>query len=339
MAKNKIIYILISLAVSAALIGFLLSQIKAEDLLQTLKSIYLPGVFLFMAVALLGAGLRSWRYKMLLRPRPITWGNILLVTFIRNSLIDLLPARIGSLSFIYVLNKRLGFPFEKATSVFVMAFILDFMTLSPFLVFAILAAGVGSSVSTGTLLAASSIFFLFFAAILRQIIPLARWGLKRLEALFKTLAWDKRKAAAVTVDKFRATIESLSEIRARRIFFPVFCLSLLIRLAKYVSIYVLFFSLLRSHGFALSELSIWKLILGISGAELTSVLPIKGLAGFGTWESAWALSFRLMNFDPDLAIISGIGVHLLTNIFEYSLGLAAILILALPYLKKTRTTP
>lgn len=339
MAKNKIIYILISLAVSAALIGFLLSQIKAEDLLQTLKSIYLPGVFLFMAVALLGAGLRSWRYKILLQPQPITWGNILLVTFIRNSLIDLLPARIGSLSFIYVLNKRLGFPFEKATSVFVMAFILDFLTLSPFLVFAILAAGIGSSISTGTLLAASSIFFLFFAVILRQIIPLARWGLKRLEALFKTLAWDKKKAAAVIVDKFKATIESLSEIRARRIFFPVFCLSLLIRLAKYVSIYVLFFSLLRSHGFALSELSIWKLILGISGAELTSVLPIKGLAGFGTWESAWALSFRLMNFDPGLAIISGIGVHLLTNIFEYSLGLAAILILALPYLKKTKTAP
>jgi len=76
--------------------------------------------------------------------------------------------------------------------------------------------------------------------------------------------------------------------------------------------------------------------LGLSGAELTSALPIKGLAGFGTWESAWALTFRLMDFDPRLAVISGIGVHLITNVFEYSLGLGSILILAWPYLRKKR---
>jgi hypothetical protein len=43
-----------------------------------------------------------------------------------------------------------------------------------------------------------------------------------------------------------------------------------------------------------------------------------------------------MGFDPRLAIVSGIGVHLLTNLFEYSLGLASILILAWPYLRKSR---
>jgi hypothetical protein len=43
-----------------------------------------------------------------------------------------------------------------------------------------------------------------------------------------------------------------------------------------------------------------------------------------------------MAFDPQLAVISGIGVHLLTNVFEYSLGLASILVLAWPYLLKRR---
>jgi hypothetical protein len=81
-------------------------------------------------------------------------------------------------------------------------------------------------------------------------------------------------------------------------------------------------------------MSIWKTILGITGAELTSVLPVKGIAGFGTWESAWALTFQLMKFQPDIAIISGIGVHLITNIFEYSLGIISILILLLPFLRK-----
>jgi hypothetical protein len=43
-----------------------------------------------------------------------------------------------------------------------------------------------------------------------------------------------------------------------------------------------------------------------------------------------------MNFEPGLAIISGIGVHLITNVFEYGLGLICILILALPYFQKIR---
>jgi hypothetical protein len=69
---------------------------------------------------------------------------------------------------------------------------------------------------------------------------------------------------------------------------------------------------------------------------MTSALPVKGLAGFGTWESAWAVAFRLMNFEAGLAVISGIGVHLITNLFEYGLGFLSILILAVPYLKRNR---
>ena len=81
----------------------------------------------------------------------------------------------------------------------------------------------------------------------------------------------------------------------------------------------------------------WKTILGITGAELTSALPVKGIAGFGTWETAWTLTFQLLNFDSRLAIISGIGVHLLTNLFEYSLGILAILVLAFLLLKKEKS--
>jgi hypothetical protein len=86
----------------------------------------------------------------------------------------------------------------------------------------------------------------------------------------------------------------------------------------------------------MKKLSFWKTILGTTGAELTSALPVKGLGGFGTWESAWALTFRLMDFDPELAILSGIGVHLLTNLFEYTLGIAAVLVLVFPLLNIKR---
>jgi hypothetical protein len=151
--------------------------------------------------------------------------------------------------------------------------------------------------------------------------------------VIRKFRFENKKWAKVTVEKFRATITSLREARKRRIDLPLFFLSFLIRLGKYVSIYFLLFALLRSHGYSLSTFSFWKLILGITGAELTSILPVKGLAGFGTWESAWALTFSLMSFDQNLAIISGIGVHLITNLLEYSLGIGSLLILALPFFK------
>mgnify|MGYP001048189788 CR=1 FL=1 len=66
---------------------------------------------------------------------------MLLVTLARNAFDDLLPARIGSLSYIYLLDGRLGYPFERAVQSFLVAFIYDFLTLGPFVVAAVLLEG------------------------------------------------------------------------------------------------------------------------------------------------------------------------------------------------------
>jgi uncharacterized membrane protein YbhN (UPF0104 family) len=337
MRKSRLLYIALSALVSAGLLWLLLANVKTEEVVWTLSRLYLPALGFYMALALTAAWLRAWRYKLLLRPQPISWPNMFLVTFIRNSLIDLLPARLGSLSYIYVLNKRLGFSFERATSSFVLAFVLDFLTLSPFLVLSVLAVGLGAnSLSTPALLLVASGFFLLIVLLYWHLVPAARLGLGVFKRALRLLKLEERSAARTSVRKFDLTIQSLESARRQGGGAAIFLLSLLIRLAKYVSIFALFFALLRSHGFSAGDLNFWTVILGLSGAELTSALPIKGLAGFGTWESAWALTFGLMGFDPKLAVISGIGVHLLTNVFEYSLGLASILILAWPYLLRKR---
>lgn len=337
MSGKKWISLIASFLVSGFLLWLLLSRIETEDLIQTFANIHVPGFLAFLAISLTAAGLRAWRYKWLLLPQRIGWGNILLVTFIRNLFVDLLPARIGSLSYIYVLNRSLHYAFEAATSSFVVAFVFDFLTLSPFLVFSIFAVGIGSSsVSSPLLLAFAVFFFGLTLLILWRIIQLARFFLLTFNFLLKKFKLGQRAWARGAEGKIQSTIESLEQIKQRRIYGRIFFLSLCIRLAKYLSLYSLLFALLRSHGFGLKTLSFSKTILGVTGAELTGILPIKGLGGFGTWEYGWALAFQLMSFEPKIAIISGLGVHLLTNLFEYSLGIAAILILALPYLKNSR---
>ncbi len=337
MFRNRLTYIVLSAAVSAVLLRLLFRQIDFTELSLAFSRILLPALAVYAAVALLAAWLRAYRYKLLLRPQSIGWGNILLVTFIRNSLIDLLPARIGSLSYIYVLNKRLGFRFETAASSFIAAFVLDFLTLSPFIVVSLFVVGMGANaVSTPLLLFISAAFFLLIGLVYWRIVPIARLILAVFRRFLRSAGLAEKSAARTAAEKFELTIRSLEAIQQMGNAVPIFLLSLLIRLAKYLSIYALFFAFLRSYGYSVHSLNFWIFILGLSGAELTSALPLKGLAGFGTWEAAWALTFSRLAFDPKLAVISGLGVHFVTNLFEYSLGVAAILILVGPYLWRRR---
>jgi uncharacterized membrane protein YbhN (UPF0104 family) len=338
MGKKKILSLLISIVISAILIWFLLTKIEFKDFMQTFSRIYIPGLLAFMIIALIGATLRAWRYKLLLIPHHSSWRDVFLVTFIRNLFVDLFPARIGSLSYVYVLNKSLKYSFESASSSFVVAFVLDFLTLSPFLVFAIVAVGLGkTSISNGTLLAISFAFFLLVFLVFWKVAKIAGIAIKVYQWLLHVIKQDKKKWAEVSVHKFLLTIDELNKIKKRRIGWPLFVLSLGIRLAKYSALFFLLYALLRSHGFSLENLSFSKTILGITGAELTSALPIKGIGGFGTWESAWALTLMLMGFEKRIAILSS-GVHLITNLFEYVLGIGCILFLSLFHSQKKRNT-
>jgi len=335
--RKGLLSFLLSLVISAVLLVWLFRQIDPALLRRTLTSLHVPALLLFMAFSLAGTWLRAWRYRLLLTPETIGWAPAFLVTFIRNLFVDLLPARIGSLSYVYVLNARLGFRFDSAASSFVVAVVMDFLTISPFLVVSLLLVGAGGSAPSGFWLLLLALLFLgVMFLILWRIVPLSRLLVNGLGLLLHRSGLEGRAWAVKSLEAGRETVTALSHIRNRRVYWPLFGLSLLLRAAKYGSLFFLLYALLYSHGFTLRSLSLAKTILGITGAEFTSLLPVKGLAGFGTWESAWALAFRLMGFDPKLAVMSGIGVHLITNLFEYSLGIAALLAVFSPLVRRIR---
>ena len=331
MDKKRAVTFLLSVVVSIGLLLFLLTKIDLSDFIQTFQNIYVPALIGFMFLSVLGSGLRALRYKWLLQPYPIKWKDILMVTFIRNLFVDLFPARIGSLSYIYILNKRLKYSFEASSSTFVIAFLFDFLTLSPLLIMAIFFVGMGTTaLSVPIMVLISVIFFFIVFLVLWKVIPLSDLFLNIYAFLLKITGLRKKKWADFSIEKIKSSRDSLVQIQKRKIYWPVFTLSLFIRLAKYASLYLLLFSLLHSHGLLLSAANFFKTVLGITGAEMSSALPVKGIGGFGTWESAWVLTSRLINFESSLAIISGIGIHLISNLFEYALGIISLLILYSP---------
>ncbi|MBN1271776.1 MAG: flippase-like domain-containing protein [Candidatus Aminicenantes bacterium] len=337
MVRRNIIYLILSFLLSGILIAFLFSQIELKDLKFTFSNLFFSGLVGFVIFALTGSVLRAYRYKLLLRPYPPSFLSLFWVTLIRNLFVDLLPARIGSLSYIYLVNKRLYFPFERAASSFILAVIFDFLTLGPFLIVSLFAVGLNaSSLKKTPLYIISSLFFLFFLLLTWKLAPFLVFCTRLYRKFLHKFRLEKKKIWTDLSGKLEKTAGLVAYAETKKTFLPIFFLSAAIRLAKYAALFFLLFSLIHSHGYNLSDLSFFKTVLGTTGAEFTSVLPVKGLAGFGTWESAWALTFNLLDFDKKIAVISGIGVHLITNIFEYSLGLFAIFILAFPLLRSSR---
>ena len=93
------------------------------------------------------------------------------------------------------------------------------------------------------------------------------------------------------------TARAYDALRRRRVLLPAFGVSLGVRLMKYLSWYFLLLAVLRGMPDAPPNLPFGRALVGTIGAELSSALPVSGIAGFGTYETAWALSFGALGFN------------------------------------------
>lgn len=336
-AKRNRIYFLLSIVVSILLIWYLFTYIELKDLFYTLSNTYLPSLYIYFFISLIGVLARAYRYDILIASGKIKIGSLLLVTLVRNLFVDLFPAKLGSLSYVYILNKRFNFPFEIATSTFLLAFVFDFIAVVPLLIIAILMLGIGTTpISSPLIFSITGLIFLLLLLLLFNLTWVLRILLSIVGWVLRKLRLKKNERIDFLLKKLIFTIDAVEEIKKRKIYWKVFFYSIAIRILKYSGIYFLLHSVLAYKGFTIANLNFWKVFLGSSGAELSALMPIHGIAGFGTWETAWAFTFQLLGFDLKLAIISGFATHLISQIFAYSLGILSILILSLPLLSKKR---
>jgi hypothetical protein len=284
-------------------------------------------------LAFSGALARAYRYHILIDSTAIRFKDLVLVTIVRNLFVDLIPARIGSLSYIYLVNRRFGFPFEIAASTFLCAFLFDFIIIFPMLFIAILLVKIDSFYMLSLpFIVTSTLLFLVLVSVLFYLSSIIRLFTRVFGWLIEiTRIKDKTKMTLI-IDKMFLTAEELDKIMGReKAYVKIIISSFFVRIFKYGSLYFLLHSVLFHLNFKIKDLNFFKIFLGILGAEFSALLPVHGIAGIGTWESAWTLAFKWMGYlDPKVAIISGFGVHMTTQVFEYFLGIMGLVILYFP---------
>jgi glycosyltransferase 2 family protein len=86
--------------------------------------------------------------------------------------------------------------------------------------------------------------------------------------------------------------------------------------------FVAFTSLLR---FFL-PIDVWRLLAGVMGTELSSVLPFHGIAGSGSYELAAVAALAPLGVDPKLALAGAVNLHLFLLGSTLLLGALAFLL-------------
>lgn len=329
--KIKTTLFLISLICTVAIFIWIFSKIDLVDVKDLILNADKGAVIGFFIASLATSFFRAWRYSVLLgavgySPKIL---SLYLVTLVRNLFSDLLPARIGTLMYVYLVTTRLGVPLGAASSSFALAFIFDFVALAPLIVLATFSLSADSLISPTWLLIGGLVFALVSVVALLCLPKVIKFALR----LFQN---DKfRGLGKVLAGPLDQLDQALTKTLEAKIYFQALVLSIFVRLGKYLTLYLLLYAMLKPIGYTFETLQFSKVFIGLISAELAASLPISGPAGLGAYQGAWALAFQLLGFTEALAKSTSVSHHLFTQAYGYSLGLLAMLIISLPFFKVT----
>lgn len=305
--KKITVNFLLPISVFLIILSTFFKNITFYDIKENFLKIPVSYLIAFILLTLVGTVLRTWKYRILLSNK-LRFSDVFLITLVRNFSVDLLPGRAAALVLYSWLAKRKGIKLEEGASSFVVSVFYDALGLAFML--GILLFFLETSVpwiiyaAMGFILAVS-VVMIFFAD------HLIRFGLT-LNLLNRV---PKLKQIADNI------LEYLEQHKSNRERLNLFLLSLGTRVVKYVFIYILFEGVLNL-GVSLHNFALFS--FGLAGTELSSLIPIQGPGGFGTWELAFTVIFKALGIPAQNIEEAGFVIHIVTQVWEYSIGLMAL---------------
>lgn len=307
-ATKILINLVIPVAVLVIIIYVFFRDISINDIVTNFLKIPLSYLLAFILLSLLGTYIRALKYHILLSKK-LRFGDIFLITLVRNFSVDLLPGRAAALIFYSLLTKKKGIALEEGASSFVVSVFYDALALS-FMLGGLLFF-LKTDVNQWPIYIAMAVIFTISVVMIFFADYIFRFVLEnKLISRFPKLERVVRK-----IHEYLAEHKKSSE----RI--QVFLLSLATRVVKYLFIFILFEGVVHL-GFGLENFS--RFSFGLAGTELSSLLPIQGPAGFGTWELAFTVIFEALKIPAENIKEAGFVIHITTQVWEYFIGLLAL---------------
>lgn len=298
---------LLSLAVAAALLVALFrwGGLEPEELARTLGRLspatYLAALALHLAIY----ALRAERFRQLMPPasRP-GFGGTLVVSSAHNLAAYVLPAKTGEATFVVYMKGLCGVPGSEGLASLLVSRLLDLTVVVGSIALASLAIGMGAGEERAWLVPLGA-GLLAVAALFGVLCARSRWLVHGFLAVARVARLDRSRIGKRLAGKAEVVGQALSRAGSEGRLLA----GALISVPLWVGVFLFYAVLARGLGLG-DWASLAQAAFGSGLAVVANLLPINGFAGFGTQETGWVVGFGLLGVPRDLALSTGVGVHL-----------------------------
>ncbi|MCI5161462.1 MAG: hypothetical protein D3917_05450 [Candidatus Electrothrix sp. AX5] len=330
---------LLSLGISLLLIALLINGIDGSaelairaKLFSVLSRTSRNALFLYMLATILQAFLRTVRYRVLLKSSVKNNEELpgllrlCMVTMSRNMFTDMLPARLGELSYIAMLNLGFKVRADACLSSLALSFVFDLIALALLLLgmigYQLILFGVEL-----WLVATVIILSVLCGLLLLFLFPTLQRVSERLSEIFSGNGKENGKIERL-VKLLRDTSLSLQNAAQRGIIGRVLVLSLGVRIAKYAGLYLLFCGVI-SGSFSDITKDVVDVVIALISAEAGAGLPLPTFMSFGTYEAGGTLALVALGASKASSIVVMLAVHIWSQCIDYAFGIGATILFTL----------
>ena len=281
---------LLSLAVALLFFFFLFSQLPLGEVIRSFKKISLTSFLLAFFLYSLSQISRSLRWKLILG---ISFKDAFFLNAVNVFFNNVLPARTGELSWFYYANK-LGVKFGYSLWSFFLGRAYDLLALVALLPLSYL---------TERFSPIYGVFFLILAYLAVFLIPHLSLFIPEYGKLKDLKAFLRRELSV-------------------ELSLKLFTLSLTTVLFKALSLYTL---LLGLH-----SLNFFSFTFAFVGGELSTILPVHGFMGYGTYELSFFAPLKLLGYELKEGLKVGFIAHNFLLLSSAVWGLLALIYLHKP---------
>ena len=308
--KKQTLSKLAAAIITISLIAILLSQIEVTDVLDTLTAIEPVYLVAGFGLYVLSYFFRTLRFHILLN-KHVRINDLFNIVCVHNMANSILPARTGEISYIYLVKKKHNVPTGEGAASLVVVRVFDFIAISLiFFISAMFVRDLPEVISKAIWIIAGVTIFMVLI-----LIAVANFGKLFMDVVTKItnrIGIERIEMIKYLLQKTDETVQSFKLVNSKQIIW-IFIFSMLIWFCNYSMSYIL----IKQMGI---RIPIFDILIGLTFSVFASILPIRGIGGFGTSEGVWTIVFMSLGVPKQLAIASAFGYHILITIYYLIAG-------------------
>lgn len=311
---RKLWVIILTILITVVLLALLFTQVQLVDVISTIENINLAFLLIGFILYTCSYIFRAWRFHILLN-KEVSIKDLFNIGCVHNMMNSLLPVRTGELSYIYLLKKINSRTTGEGIASLLVARIFDFIaiTLLFFISFIFAQELLTELVHIIWIL----LIFLLSMVFLLLMVIYSREPVRLLKIILKITWLDKFSVSNYVLKIFEEGNKSIEKIHTKNLFIQVLSLSIIV---WFLNDLIVFF-LLKGMDI---NLPLQIVVLGATFSLLSMIIPIQGIAGFGTQEGFWVFAFAPLGLPLDKAISTGFVFHIVIIMYFLILGAVGI---------------